>query len=418
MENDQNLETDSKKKDFPIMNTSNHINNKIHSKKNGISNSPIALSINLSISSVSSISSCDSSTSLDMTDTDISKIHYTSNDFEKFENKINFNRKLKHPMKSNPHLQVSDFSLITTLGQGSFGRVLLAICKNKKKFYAIKVMDKEHIIEHRQKEHTFSEKNILSSCDHPNIIKMYSCFKDNTYLYFVLELLCQSDLYALLKKQKYGFDENQARFYAANIFLALEYLHENNVIYRDLKPENILISTNGYLKLSDFGFAKRIRDKTLTLCGTPDYISPEVLNLEPYGKSTDWWSFGIFIYELNKGKPPFFGADTDALYDSIKKGDFQVPKNFSSDLASICKGLIEVNVKKRLGCQKGMSHDVKNHKWLSLIDWQNIYKQSVSSPYVPIPVKPIDLVYKDTSKEEKPLRISKNNKFKKEFIDF
>ena len=161
-----------------------------------------------------------------------------------------------------------------TIGRGSFGRVLLAYYKKKDKFYAIKVMVKEKLVENSQIEHTISEKNILSSCDHPNIIKLHACFKDNTYIYFVIELLCHNDLYSLLKQQK-GFDETQSRFYAANMFLALDYLHENNVIYRDLKPENILLAPNGYLKLTDFGFAKRIKHRTYTLCGTPDYISPE-----------------------------------------------------------------------------------------------------------------------------------------------
>jgi len=190
-------------------------------------------------------------------------------DLKRFENHRSFSRKLKTPMKSNPFLQVNDFSLITTLGEGSFGRVILACLKTNKKFYAIKVMNKEHLIQYNQKDHTFNEKNILSSCDHPNIIKLYTCFKDNSYIYFVLELLCQSDLFSLLKRQKNGFEENQARFYAANLFLAFEYLHQNDVIYRDLKPENILIGSNGYLKLSDFGFAKRVKYKTYTICGTP-----------------------------------------------------------------------------------------------------------------------------------------------------
>lgn len=181
-----------------------------------------------------SSSSDTNSESTSSSNTSITKTE-NADDFERYESFRSFRRKFKNPMKSNPFLQVNDFLLVTTLGEGSFGRVLLACCRQNKKFYAIKVMNKEHLIQFNQKEHTFNEKNILSSCDHPNIIKLYSCFKDNSYIYFVLELLCQSDLYSLLKRQKSGFEENQARFYAANLFLAFEYLHENNVIYRDLK---------------------------------------------------------------------------------------------------------------------------------------------------------------------------------------
>lgn len=165
-----------------------------------------------------------------------------------------------------------------TLGRGSFGRVLLAFHKTNNKFYAVKVLNKEKLVKNNQIDHTINERNIIQACDHPNIVKLYCSFKDNSYIYFITDLHCHSDLYSVLKRSK-GFDEDHSRFYAANIFLALEYLHINDIIYRDLKPENILITSNGYLKLTDFGFAKRIEGLTSTMCGTPDYISPEYLKL-------------------------------------------------------------------------------------------------------------------------------------------
>ena len=165
------------------------------------------LSPKISNSNLASFSSNTNSESTCCSDTSVEIIDNTD-DFERFENFRNFSRKLKNPMKSNPYLKVTDFSLITTLGEGSFGRVLLARYIKNNKFYAIKVLNKEHLIQYNQKEHTFNEKNILSSCNHPNIIKLYTCFKDNSHVYFVIELLCQSDLYSLLKRQKNGFEES------------------------------------------------------------------------------------------------------------------------------------------------------------------------------------------------------------------
>lgn len=185
-----------------------------------------------------------------------------------------FAKKIKNPAKSNPRIKLTDFSLICTVGNGSYGRVILSYHKNSKNFYALKVINKEQLVKNEQVSHTINERNILSACMHPNIIKLFQCFKDNTNIYLIIELTCHGDLYSLLKQNK-NFSEEQSKFYAGNIFLAFEYLHANNIIYRDLKPENILVARNGYLKLTDFGFAKRVNNKTYTLCGTPDYLSPE-----------------------------------------------------------------------------------------------------------------------------------------------
>ena len=186
-----------------------------------------------------------------------------------------FNKKFATQIKADTNRRIDQFSLLRTVGRGSFGRVLLCFHKETKKFYAAKVLAKERLFKNRQIEHTINEKNVLNACDHPNIVKLFYTFKDNSNLYLIVEFACHGDLYAFLKRQK-CFDESLSKFYAANIYLALEYLHINNIVYRDLKPENILITSNGYLKLTDFGFAKRIENnRTYTLCGTPDYLSPE-----------------------------------------------------------------------------------------------------------------------------------------------
>jgi serine/threonine protein kinase len=151
-----------------------------------------------------------------------------------------------------------------------------------------------------------------------------------------------------------------------------------------------------------------------------------VLNKKPYGKSVDWWSFGIFIYESNRGKPPFSasgtgsGSNLNSLFDSIRKGLFKIPKQFSLNLADICKRLIEVNVSKRLGCLKGESDDVKRHRWLNEIEWMKLFKQTIPSPYVPKSIEPLDIAFKNSTNKdpEEPLQISKLNKYKNEFFEF
>ena len=185
-----------------------------------------------------------------------------------------FSLKYNKPAKSNPKASIDNFHLLCTVGKGSFGRVILSMNRRDNRYYALKVLDKKRLIKDKQVKHVLNERTILNASDHPNIVNLHFCFKDNTYLYLVLDIACNGDLYALIRSVNY-FDENLSKFFSANIFLALEYLHKNNVIYRDLKPENILIQRNGYLKLTDFGFAKLINGRTNTICGTPDYISPE-----------------------------------------------------------------------------------------------------------------------------------------------
>lgn len=189
-------------------------------------------------------------------------------------NREKFLRKYFNPAKAQANLNITNFILMCTLGRGSFGRVLMAYHEENDKYYAVKVLNKEKLVKNHQINHTINERNILYACHHPNIIKLYASFKDNSNVYFVTDMYSNSDLYNLLKRYK-SFDEQYAKFLCANIFMALEYLHANDVIYRDLKPENILIANNGYLKLTDFGFAKKISTYAETMCGTPDYISPE-----------------------------------------------------------------------------------------------------------------------------------------------
>ena len=151
-----------------------------------------------------------------------------------------------------------------------------------------------------------NEKRIMAETDHPFCIRLIAAYKDRTHLYMVLEICQGGELFSLLQKER-KLDEPASAFYGASVMLAFEYLHNRNIIYRDLKPENLLLDGKGYLKVVDFGFAKLIKDRTWTLCGTPEYLAPETIRNKGHGKGVDWWALGILIYEMMTGFPPFCG---------------------------------------------------------------------------------------------------------------
>lgn len=185
-----------------------------------------------------------------------------------FESKWNcFNSSLNNS-------KLSDFELKKTLGNGSFGRVILAKCRDSGKFVALKILEKKNVVKSRQVEHTLNEKKIISCVNFPFIASFVTSFKDNSNLFIVLEFVSGGEMFKHLVRTN-RFSENLSRFYCAQVILAIEYLHTLDIIHRDLKPENTLISHDGYIKITDFGFAKYVKTRTYTLCGTPEYLAPE-----------------------------------------------------------------------------------------------------------------------------------------------
>jgi serine/threonine protein kinase len=162
-----------------------------------------------------------------------------------------------------------------------------------------------------------------------------------------------------------------------------EYLHGKNMVYRDLKPENVLISSNGYVKLTDFGFAKLVDGKTYTLCGTPEYLAPEIILNKGHGKAVDWWTLGILIYEMLVGIDPFNDDDPMMVYQKIIKGKIKFPKNVEKDAKSIIKHLLDADVTKRYGCLKDGVKDIIDHRWFKGFDWKSLLFMTLEAPYVP-----------------------------------
>lgn len=287
---------------------------------------------------------------------------------------------------------LTDFLILRTLGTGSFGRVHLVRSVHNNRFYAIKVLKKVQIVRMRQVEHTNDERRMLKLVEHPFLIRMWGTFQDSRSLFMVMDYIEGGELFSLLRKSQ-RFPNPVAKFYAAEVTLALEYLHSHNIIYRDLKPENILLDKNGHIKITDFGFAKEVPDVTWTLCGTPDYIAPEVVTTKAYNKSVDWWSLGILIYEMLTGYTPFYDQTPMKTYENILLGHVRYPSYLNPDAVDLLQRLITKDLTRRLGNLKNGSQDVKNHPWFAEVIWEKLLSKDIETPYEP----PIQSGVGDTS---------------------
>ncbi|KAF8423652.1 catalytic subunit of the PKA [Tirmania nivea] len=276
-----------------------------------------------------------------------------------------------------------DFTIQRTLGTGSFGRVHLVQSRHNLRFYAVKVLKKAQVVKMKQVEHTNDERKMLQKVKHPFLITLWGTFQDPKNLYMVMDFIEGGELFSLLRKT-HQFPNPVAKFYAAEVTLALEYLHSLHIIYRDLKPENLLLDRHGHLKITDFGFAKEVPDITWTLCGTPDYLAPEVVSSRGYNKSVDWWSLGILIFEMLCGYTPFYDSGSPMrIYENILSGNPRYPPHIHPDAKDLLVQLITPDLTKRLGNLLHGSDDIKNHAWFAEVNWERLAKRDIEAPYVP-----------------------------------
>jgi len=286
--------------------------------------------------------------------------------------------------KTSSRYTLSDFNFIRTLGTGSFGRVHLVRSCHNTRFYAIKVLNKERVVRMKQVEHTNSEREMLERVRHPFLVNLWGTFKDAKNLYMVMDFVSGGELFSLLRKSQ-RFPDPVAKFFAAEVALALDYLHSLDIIYRDLKPENILLAADGHVKVTDFGFAKYVPDITWTLCGTPDYLAPEVVQSKGYNKSVDWYALGVLIFEMLAGYPPFFTEDSNPmrLYEKIIAGKIRYPSYFTEEAKDLLRNLLTADLSKRFGNLADGSRDIFGHSYFAEVDWSRLYRKEIPAPYVP-----------------------------------
>ncbi|XP_078035168.1 protein kinase C [Augochlora pura] len=301
---------------------------------------------------------------------------------------------MKHKVPANENqirkLGIDDFNFIKVLGKGSFGKVMLVERKtNPDEVYAVKILRKEVLLQDDDVDCTMTEKRILTlAARHPFLTAIHSCFQTSDRLFFVMEFVNGGDLMFHIQKAR-KFDEARARFYAAEVTLALQFLHKHHVIYRDLKLDNILLDQEGHCKLADFGMCKEGiiegETTTATFCGTPDYIAPEILKELPYGASVDWWALGVLMYEMMAGQPPFEADTEDELFQTILRESVVYPVWISEEATSILVGFMTKNPNERLGCvaANGREEAIKAHPFFQSIDWDALEARKIRPPIRP-----------------------------------
>jgi len=297
--------------------------------------------------------------------------------------------------KSNM-VSLADFDLIKVIGRGSYAKVLMVELKSTKRIYAMKVIKKELVTDDEDIDWVQTEKHVFETAsNHPFLVGLHSCFQTASRLFFVIEFVRGGDLMFHMQRQR-RLPEEHARFYSAEICLALNYLHERGIIYRDLKLDNVLLDHEGHIKLTDYGMCKegiRTGDTTSTFCGTPNYIAPEILRAEDYGFSVDWWALGVLLYEMLAGRSPFdiVGATDnpdqnteDYLFQVILEKTIRIPRSLSVKAASILKGFLNKNPADRLGCNRDHGFmEIMTHPFFKTIEWELLEQKQIPPPYRP-----------------------------------
>ncbi|XP_063888457.1 serine/threonine-protein kinase N-like isoform X3 [Scylla paramamosain] len=290
---------------------------------------------------------------------------------------------------------MEQFRLISVLGRGHFGKVILGQYKNTAEYFAIKALKKGDIIARDEVESLLAEKRIFevaNSVRHPFLVNLFACYQTETHVCFVMEYAAGGDL--MMHIHADVFDEPRAVFYAACVVLGLQYLHDNRIIYRDLKLDNLLLDTEGYVKIADFGLCKEgmgYGDRTGTFCGTPEFLAPEVLTETSYTRAVDWWGLGVLIFEMLVGESPFPGDDEEEVFDSIVNDEVRYPRFLSIEAVAIMRKLLRKHPDRRLGASEKDAEDVKKQQFFRSVCWDDLLQRKVKPPFVPTVTSPEDV---------------------------
>ncbi|XP_014613063.1 PREDICTED: serine/threonine-protein kinase N isoform X3 [Polistes canadensis] len=285
-------------------------------------------------------------------------------------------------------MTLDNFRLLSVLGRGHFGKVILSQYRNTGEYFAIKALKKGDIIARDEVESLLSEKRIFEVANatrHPFLVNLFACFQTEAHVCFVMEYAAGGDLMMHIHADVFG--EPRAVFYSACVVLGLQYLHESRIIYRDLKLDNLLLDTEGYVKIADFGLCKEgmgYGDRTGTFCGTPEFLAPEVLTETSYTRAVDWWGLGVLIFEMLVGESPFPGDDEEEVFDSIVNDEVRYPRFLSLEAIAIMRRLLRKNPDRRLGSSERDAEDVKKQAFFRHIAWDDLLLRRVKPPFVPV----------------------------------
>mmetsp|Transcript_5819 Transcript_5819/g.6472 ORF Transcript_5819/g.6472 Transcript_5819/m.6472 type:complete len:743 (+) Transcript_5819:305-2533(+) len=288
----------------------------------------------------------------------------------------------KFPEDHTPDVQT--FKKLKVIGKGGFSKVYLVRKKDTGKMYAMKVIKKSLVAKRGKFQNILTEKKILSGANHPFLVNLFWAFQSEKNLHFILKFCAGGELFYHLTRHP-NLTETQAQFYFAEVLLGIEYLHKHNIVYRDLKPENILLDLDGHIRIADFGLSKlnmSQRTRTYSFCGSPDYLSPEILKNNGHTRAVDYYSLGCLLYEMVCGLPPYFSNDRNEMFSQITSGQLSFPAGLSMKLRDLLKGLLARNQDERLGYKNGVE-DIKNHPWCSHINWQDAYDKKLKPPIIP-----------------------------------
>ncbi|KAG0095166.1 Serine/threonine kinase [Podila epicladia] len=294
----------------------------------------------------------------------------------------------KQTAKPTRKYGLTDFHFLAVLGKGNFGKVMLAEDKKAGELFAIKVLKKESIVKQDEIESARSEKRIYQVANkerHPFLTTLHSCFQTDTRLYFVMEYVRGGDLMMHIQKDK-RFGDHRAKFYGCQVLLALQYFHQNNIVYRDLKLDNILLTTDGHIKIADYGLCKEnmtFGATTRTICGTPEFMAPEILEEQPYDRAVDWWAFGVLMYEMLLGRAPFSGEEEEDIYDSILEDEPIYPPGFGRHEQALLQSLLVKVPSLRLGAGPSDAEEIMAHAYFRNVNFDDVYHKRIRPPFLP-----------------------------------
>jgi len=315
--------------------------------------------------------------------------------------------KLNEHSSSNKS-SLSDFKLLKNLGQGGFGRVIMAEQIKTEEVFAIKAIEKKMLIEEDLTAMSMFERSVLTiGCENRFLTNLHSSFQSVDHVFFVMEYVSGGDL--LFHWTEGGkFSVERAKFYTAELVLGLQFLHSRGIIYRDLKLDNVMLTSDGHVKIADFGMAKtNIKDgvKTNSFCGSPSNIAPEVLMESDYDGSVDWWALGVLLFEMLVGKSPFMHRNEEVLFRMIRTKSVYIPMCVDSPGRELILDLLVKDPAKRLGCREVGELEINDHPFFDGIDWEDLANGKVEAPFKPKVKGPQDIQNFDNSFTNQPAEI-------------